>query len=178
MKGQRSRVCGKLFLLSDLPIGGWGMGCPQGPKHKQVWFFCKHMSEDKQVKSTTAASGYSAFFTLTAKKMISGSIGTLWVVIEFTIKSPSKFDIRWFKVCWFRICNKKYTKPCLFLREKCYKKYIFLLKNTQFAIEMNGEQPSNSTFWLSSSKTNSLTTPDFYICSSLYWILQNTKRKK
>ena len=47
------------------------------------------------------------------------------VVIEFTIKSPSKFDIRWFKVCWFRICNKKYTNPCSFLREKCYKKYIF-----------------------------------------------------
>ena len=73
---------------------------------------------------------------------------------------------------------KKYTKPCSFLREKCYKKYIFSLKNTQFAIEMNGEQPSNSTFWHSSSKTNSLTTPDFFVCSSLYWILQNTKRKK
>ena len=91
---------------------------------------------------------------------------------------PLKIWYRWFKVCWFRICNKKYTKPCSFLREKCYKKYIFSLKNTQFAIEMNGEQPSNSTFWRSSSKTNSLTTPDFFICSSLYWILQNTKRKK
>ena len=98
-------------------------------------------------------------------------------MIEFTIKSPSRFDIRWFKVCWIRICNKKYTKPCSFLREKCYKEYIFSLKNTQFAIEMNGEQSSNSTFWRSSSKTNSLTTPDFFICSSLYWILQNTKRK-
>ena len=97
-------------------------------------------------------------------------------MIEFTIKSPSKFDIRWLKVCWFRICNKKYTKPCSFLREKCYKKYIFSLKNMQFAIEMNGEQPSNSTFWHSSSKTNSLTTPDFFICSS--FILNTSKYQK
>ena len=48
------------------------------------------------------------------------------VVIEFTIKSLSKFDIRWFKVCWFwicihtsvrdfRVCDwlKDHTWPCI-----------------------------------------------------------------
>ena len=51
----------------------------------------------------------------------------------------------------------------LVFEREVLQKVHFSLKNTQFAIEMNGEQPSNSTFWRSSLKTNSLTTPEFFL---------------
>ena len=58
----------KIISVKCPPNWWLGRGRPQGPKHKQLGvIFFKHTSEDKQVKSTTAASGYSAFFALTAK---------------------------------------------------------------------------------------------------------------